>query len=81
MKRGMVKVSAGLFVMVCMTLGLAGLARAADDASNYANEWGPRVGTSIPVLDAPDHTGERRTLADLAGDNGLLIFLNRSADW
>jgi hypothetical protein len=35
----------------------------------------------LPVLEAPDQTGTVRTLDDLAGDHGLLLFLNRSADW
>ena len=50
-------------------------------AGDYASEWGPKVGTTMPILEAEDQSGRLRTLADLAGKNGLLIFLNRSADW
>ena len=56
----------------------AGVAAAADD---YSAGWGPAVGNPLPILDAPDQNGTRRELADLSGDQGLLLFLNRSADW
>lgn len=60
---------------------IALVASSAAWAENYAQEWGPKVGTPMPVLAAPDQTGAPRSLDDLAGENGLLIFLNRSADW
>ena len=41
---------------------------------------GGRHGTP-PLLEAPDQNGVVRTLADLSGEQGLLLFLNRSADW
>ena len=50
-------------------------------ASDYANKWGPEVGTSSPILDAPDHRGATQSLATLAGENGLLLIFNRSVDW
>ncbi len=50
-------------------------------ADEYTAGWGPAVGSTLPVLDAPDQNGTRRALADLSGDQGLLLFLNRSADW
>lgn len=50
-------------------------------ASEYSNSWGPEVGSTPPLLEAPDQTGTVRTLAELAGEQGLLLFLNRSADW
>ncbi len=50
-------------------------------AADYAASWGPEIGSTLPVLEAPDQTGTTRTLETLAGDNGLLLFLNRSADW
>lgn len=50
-------------------------------AADYAADWGPEIGSTLPVLEAPDQTGTTRVLDDLAGDNGLLLFLNRSADW
>ena len=50
-------------------------------ADDYSAGWGPAVGSMMPVLEAPDHTGKVRTLDDLTGDQGLLLFLSRSADW
>lgn len=50
-------------------------------AADYAEEWGPKVGTPLPALHAPDQTGTARSLADLYGENGVLILFNRSADW
>ena len=35
----------------------------------------------MPPLEAIDETGAARTLDDLYGDQGLLLILNRSADW
>lgn len=48
---------------------------------SYADAWGPAVGSALAVLDAPDQSGTRQTLASLSGDQGMLLFLNRSADW
>jgi hypothetical protein len=50
-------------------------------ASDYANKWGPEVGSSSPVLAAPDHRGATQSLSTLAGENGLLLVFNRSVDW
>ncbi|NOX51540.1 MAG: hypothetical protein GXP16_13560 [Gammaproteobacteria bacterium] len=50
-------------------------------ADDYADQWGPPVGSAMPTLSAADQAGTTRVLADLAGDQGLLLFLNRSADW
>lgn len=50
-------------------------------AADYQDEWGPAVGSAMPTIDAPDHTGARRALGDLTGERGLLLFVNRSADW
>ena len=50
-------------------------------ASDYSDAWGPEVGSTLPLLEAPDQTGTMRTLEDLSGEQGLLLFLNRSADW
>lgn len=47
----------------------------------YAAQWGPAVGTPLPMLDAPDQEGMRRRFADLSGEHGLLLFFNRSTDW
>lgn len=62
---------------VVVTLGFM----APSQADDYTAEWAPPIGSEIPAIDAQDHTGQARNFANLAGDNGLLIFLNRSADW
>ena len=50
-------------------------------ASDYASKWGPEVGSSLPIFDAPDHAGTTQSLSTLAGGNGLLLIFNRSVDW
>lgn len=50
-------------------------------ASEYADNWGPPVGTAIPEATFNDQAGQPRTFAGLMGARGLLIFFNRSADW
>jgi len=42
--------------------------------------WGPAIGSRVEIR-AQDDSGRERTLADLTGKQGLLIFINRSADW
>ena len=49
--------------------------------ADYADEWGPDLGSALPVLEAYDQNGTLRALDNLTGDQGLLLFLNRSADW
>ena len=49
--------------------------------SDYRDDWGPAVGATLPQLEANDHTGSPRDLANLAGERGLLLLLSRSADW
>ena len=60
---------------------LGTLTTAAAAADEYADSWGPVLGSPMPLLAAPDQTGTVRTLEDLSGDQGLLLFLSRSADW
>lgn len=50
-------------------------------ADDYSDQWGPALGTQLPVLEAHDQAGNLRTLADLSGERGLLLVLSRSADW
>ena len=50
-------------------------------ASEYQDAWGPPVGAKMPPLSALDQHGERRDLASLSGERGLLLFAVRSADW
>ena len=70
-----IAIAALLSGVVC--LGLAPTAFADD----YAAEWAPPVGSAMPAIDAQDQTGQSRNTENLSGENGLLIFLNRSADW
>ena len=49
--------------------------------ADYNSEWGPAIGSTLPLLEAIDQAGQVRKLDDLAGEQGLLLFLNRSADW
>jgi peroxiredoxin len=47
-----------------------------------AAEPGPSVGVAFPYeLDAPDQTGQRRTLESVMGEKGVAILFVRSADW
>src|SRR5271167_4345235 len=46
---------------------------------NYAT--GPEPGERIPEFALPDENGVVRSLADLAGPEGLLLVFHRSADW
>lgn len=50
-------------------------------ADDYSAGWGPQVGSQLPVLEAYDQDGTLRNLENLSGERGLLLFLNRSADW
>lgn len=49
-------------------------------ADDYADAWGPPIGSSVAIA-AADQNGQPRTLNDLSGEKGLVLFLNRSADW
>lgn len=50
-------------------------------AGSYAEAWGPALGSQLPELAQLDAKGQQRTLADLTGENGLLLLFSRSADW
>ena len=50
-------------------------------ADDYSTSWGPAVGSQLPVLAAKDQSGVDQTLRTLTGKQGLLLFMNRSADW
>lgn len=66
---------ARLVVIVCLAVAMP---LSADD---YSAGWGPAVGAQMPPIAAPDQAGIEHSLADLSGDQGLLLFLSRSADW
>ena len=65
---------------LCLTWMLAALSAAAF-AGDYADSWGPPVGAVAPAILAEDQSGAARSLESLAGENGLLLVLVRSADW
>ena len=49
---------------------------------NAAEELGPRIGTHVPDIGTPpDQTGRPRSMQSLMGENGLVLFFFRSADW
>ncbi len=51
-------------------------------AAASAEEPGPTLGAPAPHdLSAIDSTGAPRTFDDLAGDNGLVVYFNRSLEW
>ena len=49
---------------------------------NAAEDLGPSIGTRVPDIGSPlDQNGAPRTLQSLTGQNGLVLFFFRSADW
>ena len=51
------------------------------DLQNLDVKTGPAVGSKVPDLALDDQNGQRRTLHDLTGPNGMLLVFTRSADW
>jgi len=51
------------------------------NATNDGYATGPEPGARIPNFSLPDQDGAARSLANLAGPNGLLLVFYRSADW
>ncbi|MEM7077465.1 MAG: hypothetical protein AAF513_02450 [Pseudomonadota bacterium] len=62
-----------------LTLSLAATHAVADD--EYARQWAPPVGTPMPAFSAPDQNNQPQTFESISGEHGLLLILNRSADW
>jgi hypothetical protein len=60
---------------------LAGLAQFAYADAEYADAWGPGVGSTAPMLSALDQDGNQQDLESLKGSKGLLFIFNRSVDW
>lgn len=50
-------------------------------ATEYQQSWGPQKDAPLPILQAPNQLGTTQSFDDLKGKNGLLLFMNRSADW
>jgi hypothetical protein len=51
------------------------------NATNDCYATGPEPGEHIPDFSLPDQDGVRRSVANLAAPNGLLLVFYRSADW
>ena len=60
---------------------LASLAPLSFADAEYAEAWGPDIGTTAPLLAATDQNGKDQTLETLKGTNGILLVFNRSVDW
>jgi peroxiredoxin len=56
-------------------------AQALAAASETAETLGPPVGSPMPDFRLADAEGGMQTLADIAGENGTVIYFNRSLDW
>jgi len=50
-------------------------------AQNDDYRTGPAIAEKVPRVELSDQNGQRRTLDDLTGPNGLLLVFSRSADW
>ena len=67
--------------VIALAAWAAAMLAAVAVADDYADGWGLAVGAEAPAIAAKDQNGALRDLASLAGERGLLLFLNRSADW
>ena len=65
-------------LLAIFALSLTHLASANEE---HAANWGPKVGTNAPMLEAEDQAGKTQTLSSLKGPKGLLVVFNRSVDW
>ena len=54
---------------------------ALEAASDTAETLGPSIGSPMPDFRLLDAHGQPQTLADIAGENGTVIYFNRSLDW
>ncbi len=54
---------------------------ATEASMEAAAEFGPAVGSIAPSFSVTDATGASRTLTDLSGPEGTVIYFNRSLDW
>jgi len=71
-----------LISIAMAAVSMTAAAQTPADASAAAPEgFGPAVGDHAPDFSLPDASGAVRTLADLSGPNGVVIYFNRSLDW
>lgn len=66
---------------IALAAWFAAMLASAALADEYADGWGLALGAQAPAIAAKDQSGALRDLGSLAGERGLLLFLNRSADW
>lgn len=66
---------------IALAAWFAAMLASAALADDYADGWGLALGAQAPAIAAKDQSGALRDLGSLAGERGLLLFLNRSADW
>jgi hypothetical protein len=52
-----------------------------ESGDTMPQEYGPKVGNTIPPFSLPDQFGHRQTLETISGPAGAVIAFNRSADW
>ncbi|WP_440958607.1 peroxiredoxin family protein [Oceanicaulis sp. LC35] len=50
-------------------------------AAEAASSFGPAIGAPAPELHVVDAQGAPRTLSSLMGEQGLVLYFNRSLDW
>lgn len=78
----LVSAAATLGVAACTQQGNPASEPVEQVASEPMGHAGPAVGEAIPAnFLVRDVTGAERGLDDLAGENGLVLVFNRSADW
>ena len=69
-------------ILACLALAAcSGEPEAFEAAEEAVVDLGPAVGASVPSVSLVDAAGERRDLANLTGENGLVLYFNRSLDW
>ena len=70
--------------ILCAVIGAAVLWLITGPSASAAavEDLGPAIGARAPDIGSPpDQTGAPRTLQSLMGQNGLVLFFFRSADW
>ena len=67
--------------LVRSTLALVVLAACAATQADYADTWGPDIGSQMPAFELADATGQLRDFDSLATPSGLILFFTRSANW
>ncbi|MCP2671531.1 hypothetical protein NHF40_11400 [Maricaulaceae bacterium EIL42A08] len=68
------------FAFAALLISGAHAQSSTDAAMEAAAEFGPAVGSIAPEFVVTDATGQVRTLANLSGENGVVIYFNRSLD-